>query len=154
MEKIMSNKPVHIYGPSFSNFVRTVMLVCEEKKISYTVGYEVNGTEIASKSDEHLNLHPFGKLPALITDDLILPETASICRYLDMHFNEHSEIQLQPKNPEEKAYHDSLCAIISIDIDKALMRDYLLEFAFPKGEDGNIRFEKVKKYQPQVANGT
>ena len=34
MEKIMSNKPVHIYGPSFSNFVRTAMLVCEEKKFS------------------------------------------------------------------------------------------------------------------------
>ena len=80
-----------------------------------------------------------------------MPETASICRYLDTHFNEHSEIQLQPNNPEGKAYHDSLCAIISIDIDKALMRDYLLEFAFPKGEGGNIRFEEVKKSQPQVA---
>ncbi len=147
----MKTNSVHIYGPSFSNFVRTVMLVCEEKQISYTTGFEVNGSEVKYKSEQHFNLHPFGKFPVLLSDGLILPETASICRYLDTHFNEKSDIQLQPNNPEDKARHDALCALISIDIDKVLLRDYFIEFAFPKGEDGTVRIEEVKKAQPQVA---
>lgn len=71
----MKTNSVHIYGPSFSNFVRTVMLVCEEKQISYTTGFEVNGSEIKYKSEQHFNLHPFGKFPVLLSDELILPET-------------------------------------------------------------------------------
>ena len=146
----MSNKPVHIYGPSFSNFVRSVMLICEEKKIDYTLGFEINGKEIAFKSEQHFNLHPFGKLPILLDGELVLPETASICRYLDAKFTD-SNVQLQPSNSASIARHDALCAIISIDIDKALVRDYLLEFAFPKGENGNVRIEKITQAQPQVA---
>lgn len=146
----MQRKSVHIYGPTFSNFVRSVMLVCEEKNITYTVGLENDGVEVKYKSDEHFNLHPFGKLPVAIIDELALPETASICRYLDAHIVENSP-QLQPANPEERARHDALCAMISIDVDKALVRDYLLEFAFPKGQDGKVRIEQVTQAQPQVA---
>ena len=43
----MTANPVHIYGPRFSNFVRSVMLVCEEKQLAYTVGFEVDGNNVA-----------------------------------------------------------------------------------------------------------
>jgi glutathione S-transferase len=147
----MKNPPVHIYGHKFSTFVRTVMLICEEKQIPYTVGLEVNDTEIKSKSEAHFNLHPFGKFPVLLSGELKLPETASICRYLDNSFNEQNTIQLQPNDPEDKARHDALCALISIDVDKALVRDYLVEFAFPKGENGEVRIERVNKAREKVA---
>ena len=145
----MTVKPVHIYGPSFSNFVRTVMLVCEEKHIAYTVGFEVDGRNVAYKGEQHLNWHPFGKIPVLLESkpqvELALPETASICRYLD------ADKQLQPNHSQDYARHDALCALISIDIDKVLVRDYLLEFAFPKGENNSIRFDVVKAVQPKAA---
>ncbi|PKG85012.1 glutathione S-transferase family protein [Colwellia sp. 75C3] len=144
----MTIKPVHIYGPTFSNFVRSVMLVCEEKQITYTVGFEVDGSEIAFKGEQHLNWHPFGKIPVLIESnihaELALAETASICRYLD------TDKQLQPSNSQDYAKHDSLCALISIDIDRVLVREYLLEFAFPKGEDKSVRFDVVKEVQPKA----
>jgi len=140
----MTSKTTHIYGPSFSNFVRTVMLVCEEKKIPYTVGIEVNGETIGFKSERHLELHPFGKMPILIQDQLILPETSSICRYLD------NDRELQPHDSIEYAAHDALCALISIDIDKVLLRDYLLEFAFPQGENGTVRVDVVNQVKPKV----
>jgi glutathione S-transferase len=120
------------------------MIVCEETNKPYTVGYEVNGNNIAFKSEEHLALHPFGKVPVLIQDKLVLPETASIVRYLD------KDKQLQPSSDFEYARHDALCAIISIDIDKVLLREYLLEFAFPKGEDNNVRFDVVDKIRPKA----
>ena len=142
----MTKKAVQIYGPKFSNFVRTVMLVCEETNTPYQVGFEVNGKDIVSKSKEHLALHPFGKLPVLIEDQLVLPETASIIRYLDKNK------QLQPSDVIEAARHDALCAHISIDIDKVLLREYLLEFAFPKGAENSVRFDIVNEIRPKVAN--
>ena len=141
----MTAETIHIYGPSFSNFVRTVMLVCEEKKLAYSVGFEVAGKEVAFKSEQHLGLHPFGKIPVLLDKGLVLPETASICRYLD------ADKTLQPDNSLAFARHDALCALISIDIDKILVREYLLEFAFPKGENNSVRFDVVKEVQPKVA---
>jgi glutathione S-transferase len=144
----MTIKPVHIYGSTLSNFVRTVMLVCEEKQIAYTVGFEVDGSEVAFKSEQHLNWHPFGKFPVLLENklhgELALAETASICRYLD------TDKQLQPSNSQDYAKHDALCALISIDIDQILVREYLLEFAFPKGENNSIRFDVVKEVQPKA----
>ena len=141
----MTTNPPHICGPSFSNFVRTIMLVCEEKKLAYSVGFEVAGKQLTFKGEQHLNLHPFGKIPVLLDKDLILPETASICRYLD------KDKALQPDNSLNFARHDALCALISIDIDKVLVREYLLEFAFPKGENHSVRFDVVKERQLKVA---
>jgi len=146
----MITQSIHIYGPSFSNFVRTVMLVCEEKNIGYSVGFELAGKAVPFKGEQHLKWHPFGKIPVLIEnkpqeDFFTLPETASICRYLD------TDQALQPSNSLEHARHDALCALISIDIDKVLMREYLLEFAFPKGENNSIRFDVISKVQPKVA---
>lgn len=146
----MTTEAIHIYGPSFSNFVRTVMLVCEEKNIPYTVGFEVAGKDIPFKGEQHLQWHPFGKIPVLIEnkpqeDVFILPETSSICRYLD------TDKMLQPRNSLEYARQDGLCALISIDIDKVLVREYLLEFAFPKGENNSVRFDVVSKIQPKAA---
>ena len=65
----MTTKQVHIYGPSFSNFVQTVMLACEENDINYTTGFEIDGKDIVFKSEQHFSLHPFGKLPVLLEGD-------------------------------------------------------------------------------------
>jgi len=146
----MKENTIHIYGPTFSNFVRSVMIACEEKEISYTVGFEVEGQEITFKGEQHLHLHPFAKIPVLIENSpqhetFTLPETASICRYLD------SDNMLQPENELAHARHDALCAHISIDIDKVLLREYLMEFAFPKGENNTVRFDVVANVQAKVA---
>ncbi|MCX4027370.1 glutathione S-transferase family protein [Endozoicomonas sp. SM1973] len=141
------SQQVHIYGPNFSSFVRSVRLVCEEKNISYTTGFSVNGEEIPFKSDKHYKLHPFGKLPVLIHADASICETVAICRYLDQEF---PGPELQPSDPVARAKHDQWCSLIAGDIDQAIVRKYLLEFAFPKGENGTIRVDKVKAAEPGV----
>lgn len=140
----MNTDTQHIYGPTFSNFVRSVMIVCEENKLAYTVGTSLNGQEVKFKGADHLKMHPFGKIPVLIQDDFTLAETASICRYLD------KDNQLQPSKYSDFAQHDALCAHISIDIDKVLVREYLLEFAFPKGEANSVRLDVVDKIKPKA----
>lgn len=87
---------IHIFGPQFSTFVRSVQLCCEEKGIAYTVGTCVNDQNVEFKGAQHLEWHPFGKVPVLLHGDRHLIETASICRYLDAAFEGPA---LQPDDP-------------------------------------------------------
>lgn len=137
---------LYILGPEFSNFVRSVMLCCEEKGLTdYRYGMAPEGSEIAFKSPEHLRLHPYGKVPVLIHDGRSLFETTSICRYLDQAFGGPA---LQPEEPRARAQVDERCAEIALYIDHALVREVLLEFAFPKGADGGVRLDVVEDKLP------
>jgi glutathione S-transferase len=138
---------VEIFGPSFSNFVRSIMLLCEEYDIEYCTGLNFGGEVVELKSEQHFKLHPFGKFPVIKHQGVILAETASICRYLQATFLPDP---LKHFSAHQMARIDAFSAIISIYIDKALVRDYLLEFAFPKGEQGNVRLDVVESMQPQA----
>lgn len=139
-----TNEKVEVFGPGFSNFVRSIMLLCEENAIEYTTGFTLSGQTIDFKSEQHFKLHPFGKLPVFKHQSLILTETASICRYIQTTFLEQSSLLF---SPQQSARIDAFSAIISIYIDKALVRDYLLEFAFPKGEKGEVRLKRVHEME-------
>ncbi|MGB8713156.1 MAG: glutathione S-transferase family protein [Onishia taeanensis] len=139
--------PVHIVGPQFSTFVRSVQLCCEEKGIPYSLGAEVEGRPMALHSSEHYALHPFGKLPILLHGDRRLIETPSICRYLDAAFEGPA---LQPEAAWQRAQVDQWTGVLALYVDQALVRRYLLEFVFPKGEDGAVRHEMVAAAQPEV----
>lgn len=138
---------VKILGPQFSTFVRSVMIACEEKGISYEYGMEHNGKPVALASEELLSLHPYGKIPVLLTEDAVICETASIIRYLDMNF---SGTHLQPDAGLARAEVDQWSALISRYIDQAIVRDCLLEFARPKGENGTVRMDKVEQATPEL----
>ncbi|MFG6179448.1 glutathione S-transferase family protein [Halomonas sp. THAF12] len=139
---------VHIVGPQFSSFVRSVQLCCEEKGVDYTLGAEVDGRPLAMHSPEHFALHPFGKVPILLHGDRRLIETPSICRYLDAAFDGPA---LQPADPWTRARVDQWTGILAGYVDQALVRRYLLEFVFPKGEGGAVREDAVAAARPQVA---
>lgn len=143
----MNNAQVHIFGPQFSTFVRSVQLCCEEKGISYTVGTHVDGERVEFHGPEHQALHPFGKVPVLLHGGRRLIETPTICRYLDDNF---PGISLQGDDAWQRAQVDQWTSILALYVDDALIRRYLLEFVFPKGEGGSIRQDKVEVAQPQV----
>ncbi|MDI3324073.1 glutathione S-transferase family protein [Pontibacterium granulatum] len=139
---------VHILGPTFSSFVRSVMLCCEEKGISYETKFEIDGQPLSLNDETHLQYHPFGKIPALIHGERSVFETATICRYLDATFDGPA---LQPTDIYQRAEVDEWAAALSIYVDKAIVRQYLLEFAFPKGPEGQVRLDKVTEAEPEVA---
>ena len=138
---------VHIVGPQFSTFVRSVQLCCEEKGIPYSVGAEIDGHPMALHSSEHYALHPFGKVPILLHGERRLIETPSICRYLDAAFEGPA---LQPEATWQRAQVDQWTGMLSLYVDQALVRRYLLELVFPKGEGGAVREEAVAAAQPEV----
>lgn len=142
----MSNKP-HILGPQFSTFVRSVQLCCEEKGVEYTLGTTYEGQTVNLTDDSRYQFHPFGKIPVLIHQGQRFFETASICRYLDAAF---SGTNIQPESPAERADVDQWSNSLSLYADRILVRDYLLEFAFPKGPEKQVRVEVVQAAEPAV----
>ena len=138
---------VHIIGKQFSTFVRSVQLCCEEKGIPYTIGTEFNGKPIDLSSPEYSTLHPFGKIPVLVHGDRQLIETPSICRYLDTAFEGPA---LQPEDPWQRAQVDQWTAMLALYIDQIIVRRYLLEFVFPKGQDGAVRQDVVTAAEPDL----
>lgn len=138
---------IHILGPTFSTFLKSVRLYCEELNLEYTYGPELNGKEIALRSDALEQLHPFKKVPVLIYEGIPIFETAAICRFLD---NISPTKKLIPKDPLTIALIDEWTSSIGIYIDNILIRQFFLEFAFPKGPDNTVREDVIQKITPEV----
>ena len=145
----MNTAQIQIYGPSFSTFVRSVMLLCEELNISYVNGFEINGKTVDFKSEQYATYHPFNKLPLLVDGDVVLTETLAICHYL---INQYGVEEKAKYSTAQLAKIDAYERMLALYVDKAIVRDYLLEFAFPKGDDQTIRFDVVKAAQADVRN--
>lgn len=140
---------VHIIGVQFSSFTRVAQFCCEEVGVPYTLGTQLNGEECGLRTPGLKTINPFGKVPVLIHEGRALFETQSICRYLDNTFNQS---RLQPTDPWQRAQVDQWCAAITAYVDKNIVRNYLLEFLFPKGEGGSVRKDAVNAAMPEVAN--
>jgi glutathione S-transferase len=78
---------LEIIGFDISNWVRAARIACEEKGVAYEL--TANGmTGLADiKSEQHLKLHPFGRIPAMRHGDVVLFETAAISRYVNCMFD-------------------------------------------------------------------
>ncbi|XP_057873942.1 glutathione S-transferase F13 [Cryptomeria japonica] len=72
---------VKIHGLPFSTCTTRVLACCHEKEVEYEV-IPVNLMAGAHKQKPHLDLNPFGQIPALQDGDLTLFESRAITRYL------------------------------------------------------------------------
>ncbi len=96
----MSEYLVHIVPGS--PFSRAVLATLEEKSAPYRLVPVVPGT---LRLPEHLNRHPFGRVPVLEHDDFRLYETQAILRYLDRVM---ANPPLTPREPRCAARMDQL----------------------------------------------
>ncbi|WNO08801.1 glutathione S-transferase family protein [Teredinibacter sp. KSP-S5-2] len=132
---------IYIVGPQFSTFLRSVLLTCEEKQVDYEFGLNIDGQQIEFPSDKLKSIHPFAKVPVLIHGEFQLTESIAICHYL----NDIGEgPSLTPDTPKEKARHLQWCSYIATYIDKALIRDYLVEFIKINENNQKTQIEKIK----------
>ncbi|MHC5305876.1 glutathione S-transferase family protein [Bartonella sp. LJL80] len=134
-----------IVGTDYSTFTRSVRIYCELMGVSYETGMTVHGETLALRSAALKDYHPFGKIPVLLQGELKIFETTAICRYLDALYPDKS---LRPTAASDAALVDAWAQVISIYVDKAVLRDYVLEYAFPKGENGKVRLDIVAKALP------
>lgn len=136
---------VYIVGPQFSTFVRSVLLTCEEKQVDYEFGLNINGQQIEFPSDKLKVIHPFAKVPILIHGNFQLTESIAICHYL----NDIGEgPSLIPNTPKEQAKLLQWCSYITTYIDKALVRDFLIEFIKINENNQKEQIDKIKNAIP------
>jgi glutathione S-transferase len=117
---------VTIYGPPQSSYVRTARLVCEEKGVAYELA------PVKFGGDEHLAMHPFGRVPIFTHGDVRLVETSAIARYVDEVFPGPS---LVPATAIERARMEQWISMVNSYLYEDIIKKYVLAYIFPKTED-------------------
>jgi glutathione S-transferase len=97
-----------VYGIPGSPYLRSALLGLEEKGARYRLA--VLGRDIGGpRSEEHLQRHPFGRIPILEQGDFRLYETQAILRYLDAAL---PGVALQPKDARAIARMSQIAGIV------------------------------------------
>ena len=97
-----------VYGVPGSPYLRSVLLGLHEKAAPFrlaVLGKDLGG----ARSEEHLKLHPFGRVPVLDHGDFRLYETQAILRYLDAIL---PGVELQPRDPQAAARMNQIAGIV------------------------------------------
>jgi glutathione S-transferase len=102
----MTNPVLH--GPNYSTYTRSARLALVEKGVDYTLR-EIDLLGGATMNEAFLALSPFGKVPVLEHDGLVIYETAAINRYVDEAFEGPA---LQPSAPAERARMNQILGVI------------------------------------------
>ena len=98
-----------LWGYDRSTYVRTVKMVLAEKGVTEFNQVQLNVLEGDPKKPEHLERHPFGKVPVLDHDGMRILETTAITRYLNDVVPGKSLI---PTNPKDRARTDMIIGIV------------------------------------------
>ncbi len=100
---------ITLWGFDGSTYVRTVKMLLAEKGVTDFRQVPLNVLEGEPKSPEHLQRHPFGKVPVLDHDGLRILETAAIVRYLNDVLPGPS---LVPGTPQDRARMDMVVGLL------------------------------------------
>ena len=100
---------ITLWGFDGSTYVRTIKMLLAEKSFTQFRQVQLNVLEGDPKRPEHLERHPFGKVPVLDHDGVRIIETAAIARYLNDVLPDKSLI---PAVPRDRARMDMIIGII------------------------------------------
>jgi glutathione S-transferase len=98
-----------LWGFDGSTYVRTVKMVLAEKAFTDFEQVPLNVLAGEPKAPEHLERHPFGKVPVLDHAGMRILETTAIARYLNDVLPGRS---LVPSTPPDRARMDMLVGIL------------------------------------------
>lgn len=119
---------LEIIGFDISNWVRAARIACEEKGVAYEL--TANGMqEFADmKSPKHLALHPFGRIPVMRHGDVVLFETAAICRYINCMFDGP---KLVPEDALEAARMEQWVSAMIDYVSRSIMGRCVVQYVLP-----------------------
>jgi glutathione S-transferase len=100
---------ITLWGFDGSTYVRTIKMLLAEKGVTQFKQVPLNVLEGDPKKPEHLERHPFGKVPVLDHDGMRILETTAIARYLNDVLPGKSLI---PDTPKDRARMDMIVGIV------------------------------------------
>jgi glutathione S-transferase len=98
-----------LWGFDGSTYVRTIKMLLAEKKFTDFKQVPLNVLAGEPKQPEHLERHPFGKVPVLDHDGMRILETTAIARYLNDVLPGKSLI---PATPKDRARMDMIVGLL------------------------------------------
>lgn len=120
---------LEIIGVPFSNYVRSVRMLCEEKGVPYKL------TPSLPQSPEVKAIHPAGQVPVARHGDVALFESKAIATYVDRAFPGPMFI---PKDPAAHAQVEQWVSYGNVKVDRWIMREFVVPSVFfdkAKGPD-------------------
>ncbi len=102
------SEEIVIHGIPGSPYLRSALLGLEEKGLPYRLNVIALD---ARRSPEYLQLHPFGKIPALEHGNFRLYETQAMLRYIDS-LGAATAPALQPREPRAAARMNQIVGIV------------------------------------------
>ena len=131
-----------IYGFGGATYPWSAIFACAEKGVPYSL----ESPEF--KSDEYRGeRHPYSKMPALQHGDFKLYETTAIIRYLDAAFEGPA---LVPSDPVLLGRMEQILSLIKSYAYEDFVPGYLLQYLFPKGENGALDRAAIDEAIPKV----
>ena len=120
---------LEIMGVPFSNYVRSIRMLCEEKGITYKL------TPSRPQSPEVKAIHPAGQIPVMRHGNVTLFESKAIATYIDRAFPGQKFI---PDDTLETAQVEQWVSYGNVKVDRWIMREFVVPSVFfdkTKGPD-------------------
>lgn len=133
-----------LLGDPRSNYTRAARIAFEEKGIAYEL------KRCRPHSPEMTAVHPWGKMPGLQLGDKSLYETSAILRYVDEVYPGPA---LMPADPLARAKAEQWISAFNAYLDRAFVREYVLNYIFPSGADGKPDRAKIEAAVPAIRKG-
>jgi len=130
-----------LIGDSRSSYVRTVRMALVEKGLKYS--YD----PAAPHSPPVDAINPFGRVPVFRDGETALFETSAIVRYLDETFD---GAPLLAPNARLRAQMEQWVSVINCHGYDAMVRRYVLQYVFPKGEAGAPERKTIDAALPEI----
>ena len=129
-----------IIGVPFSNYVRSIRMLCEEKGVGYTLD------PAAPHSAEVKEINPNGQVPCMRHGDVALFESKAIATYIDRTFDGP---KLIPEDSVLAAQVEQWVSYANTKVDRSIMREFVVPIVFADKEKGP-NMEKVNAALPRI----
>jgi len=133
-----------VLGDYRSTYTRSARLAFLEKGVAHDL------KSAPPHSAEISTLHPWGKIPALKLGDESLYETSAILRYIDEVYPGPA---LMPIDPLARAKAEQFISAFNAYLDRAIVRDYIQQYIFPRGPEGKPDRAAIEAAVPPMRKG-
>ena len=139
---------LEIIGFDISNWVRAARIACEEKGVDYALTTNGMADFADMKSEKHLALHPFGRIPAMRHGDVVVFETLAIGHYIDRMFEGP---RLVPTDPLEAVRMEQWVSAMIDYVSRSIMGRCVVQYVLPQFTGKPIDRATIDAAIPDIA---
>jgi len=141
-----ANPSINLHGNPMSTCTRKVLCTFFEKgqKFDFT---NVDFASGAHKKAPHINLQPWGQIPAIVEGDFVLYESRAICRYIDEKYQTGNS--LIPKDIKARAKMEQWISVETSDVTPHLM-SLIYQYYFAPWQGNKPDQSKIDEATPMA----